>query len=62
MQCQFWVYNPDANPAWSQLQGSSATATCTWTPAVQGSYILSVTALDGATGMAANTTFWYSVQ
>ena len=55
MQYQFWLYNPAATPAWSQLQAYSAQATCAWTPAAAGNYLLSVTAQD-ATGTAVNTT------
>ena len=61
LQYQFWVYNANASPAWSQLQGYSASTTCAWTPGVTGDYLLSVTALDSATGTAANTTFWYTI-
>ena len=61
VQYQFWVYNANANPAWSQLQGYSTSPTCTWTPAAAGDYLLSVTALDGATDTGANTTFWYTI-
>ncbi len=28
VQYQFWLYNPSANPAWSQLQAYSSSATC----------------------------------
>ena len=62
VQYQFWVYNPAGNPAWSQLQAYSATNTFTWTPAVAGSYLLSVTVQDGATGYEVNSTCWYTVQ
>ena len=61
MQYQYWVYNANANPAWSQLQGYSASATCTWTPAAAGDYLLSVTALDSTTDTGANTTCWYTI-
>ena len=36
VQYQFWVYNVNANPAWSQLQGYSTSPTCTWTPTSGG--------------------------
>ena len=62
VQYQFWQYNANAAPAWSQLQAYSTSATCTWTPATAGNYLLSVTAQDGATGAAVNTMLWYSVQ
>ena len=62
VQYQFWLYNPNDNPAWKQLQAYSTSATCAWTPAATGSYLLSVTALDGATGAAVNTMLWYTVQ
>ncbi len=61
VQYQFCVYNPTATPAWSEVQGYSASATCTWTPAVPGDYLLSVTAQDGLTGVEVSTTRWYSV-
>ena len=61
MQYQFWVYNPDATPAWSQLQAYSPLTTCTWTPAAAGNYLLSVTAQDGVTGTEVNTTCWYTI-
>ena len=62
VQYQFWVYNSNANPAWSQLQAYSTQATCAWTPTSAGSYLLSVTAQDGNTGMAVDILFWYTVQ
>ena len=61
LQYQFWVYNPAALPAWSQLRGYASAATYVWTPASAGSYYLSVTALDGVTGAAVNATGWYTV-
>ena len=61
VQYQFWLYNPNATPAWSQLQGYSTQATCPWTPTTPGSYLLSVTACDMSNGMAANTLLWYTV-
>ena len=61
VQYQFWVYNAAAIPAWSQLQGYSSSANCTWTPATAGNYLLSITAYDGATGMVVNTLLWYSI-
>ena len=60
VQYQFWLYNPAATPAWSQLQTYSAQATCAWTPSVAGQYALSVTALD-STGATANTLFPYTI-
>ena len=60
VQYQFWLYNAVSNPAWSQLQTYSTLPTCTWTPTVAGSYLLSVTALD-ATGTAVNTMLWYTI-
>ncbi len=62
VQYQFWVYNPSANPTWSPLQAYSPISSYNWTPAAVGTYLLSVTAEDGVTGMEVNTTFWYSVQ
>ena len=61
VQYQFWLYNPAATPAWSQLQAYSTLTTCTWTPAAAGNYLLSVTAQDGATGTEVNTTLWYTI-
>jgi len=58
---QFWLYAPNATPAWSQLQAYSTSATCSWTPSKGGSYLLSATARDGATGAEVNTTLWYSI-
>jgi hypothetical protein len=60
VQYQFWLYNPAANPAWSQLRAYSSSSTCPWTPASAGQYLLSVTAQD-ATGATVNTLLWYSV-
>ena len=62
VQYQFWVYNPNFNPAWSQLQAYSTLPTCTWTPTSPGSYLLSVTAQDGVTGTAVNTLLWFTEQ
>ena len=61
MQYQFWVYNANAIPAWSQLQGYSASPTCTWTPSSPGTYLLSATALDTSTSQTENDTLWYTV-
>jgi len=58
---QFWLYNPAAIPAWSQLQSYSSSSTCTWTPASTGNYLLSATAQDGITGAVVNTTCWYTI-
>ena len=57
---QYWIYNPAADPAWSQLQAYSSSAGCTWTPAATGSYLFSVTAQD-ATGATVNTMLGYTV-
>ena len=62
VQYQFWVYNPNFNPAWNQLQTYSTQPTCTWTPTSPGSYLLSVTAQDGVTGTAVNTLLWFTEQ
>ncbi len=59
---QFWLYNPAATPAWSQLQRYSSSAACTWTPTATGTYLLSATAQDGVSGAEVNTTVWYSVE
>ena len=58
---RFWLYNPAANPAWRQLQAFSLQATCPWTPTTAGSYLISATAQDGASGMEANTMAWYGI-
>ena len=58
---QFWLYNPAASPAWSQLQGYSSSAACIWTPTVPGNYLISATAQDSATGTVVNTLLWDSV-
>ncbi len=61
VQYQFWVYNPTATPAWSELQAFSASATCTWTPSAPGNYLLSTTAQDGVTGAQESMMLWYGV-
>ncbi len=61
VQYQFWVYNPNDSPAWSQVQAYSHLNTCTWTPNLAGNYLLSVTAQDGITGVEMNDTQWYGV-
>ena len=61
MQYQFWVYNANATPAWSQLQTYSTSGHLRWTPATAGNYLLSVTAQDGVTGTAVNTLLWYTI-
>ena len=58
---QFWLYNANANPAWSRLQAYSTKATCAWTPATDGNFMLSVTAQDGMTGTAVNTMLGYTI-
>ena len=60
MQFQYWLYNPAANPAWSQLQAYSTTATCPWTPTTAGSYVISVTAQD-ITGTVVNKMLPYTI-
>ncbi len=61
VQYQFWSYNPNVSPAWSQLQAYSPQTTCLWTPATLGFYLLSVTAQDGDTGTEVNDTLWYGI-
>ncbi len=61
VQYQYWVYNPAASPAWSQVQAYSPAATCNWIPMAPGNYLISVTAKDGATGTEVNQTCWYTV-
>jgi len=64
VQYSFWIYNQNATPAWSQLQANSSQTTCPWTPAAAGSYLLSVTAQEGAgaCGEKVNVMQWYVVQ
>ena len=61
IQYQYWIYNANASPAWSQLQGYSSQNTCTWTPTTAGSYVISVTAQDGNTNALVNQLVWYTV-
>ena len=61
VQFQFWLYNPAVTPAWSQLQAYSSSPTCIWTPALTGSYLISLTAKDGVTGTEVNATAWYTI-
>ncbi len=61
VQYTFWLYNPTGTPAWSQLQGYAASATCPWQPAAPGNYFISVTAQDGLTGTEVNSCAWYGV-
>ena len=61
VQYQYWLYNANASPAWSQLQGYSSSATCIWTPTTPGKYSISVTAQDGVTGAAVNTIICYTI-
>ena len=61
VQYQFWRYNPYLLPTWQQLQAYSSSATCIWTPAFAGIYLLSVTARDGITGDEVNDMSWYTV-
>ena len=61
VQYQFWLYNPSATPAWSQLQAYSSLATCTWTPTGTGTYLLAVTARDGVLGTEVSSTVWYAI-
>ena len=62
VQYQFWVYNPNATPAWSQLQAYSPQNSCIWTPATVGTYLLSITAQDDDIGNEVNTMLWYTIQ
>ncbi len=61
VQYQFWLYNPAATPAWSELQAYSANATCPWTPTAPGNYLLSTSARDGVLGTEVSTMSWYAV-
>ncbi len=61
VQYQFWVYNPEATPAWSELQAYSSQNTCTWTPATADAYMISVTAQDSDSGATMFTNAWYTV-
>ena len=61
VQYQFWIYNSMATPAWSQWQGYSPSASCTWMPVSAGNYLISATAMDGTTGAVVNTTAWYNI-
>ena len=61
IQYQFWVYSATTQ-TWSPLQGTSASSSCSWTPATAGSYYLSATAQDGATGIECSATCWFTVQ
>jgi len=61
VQFQFWLYNAAATPAWSQLQAYSSSATCIWTPATAGNYLIAITAKDGITGVLVNSTVWYTI-
>jgi hypothetical protein len=62
VQYQFWLYAPNAIPTWSQLQAYANQSTCQWQPKIAGNYLLSVTARDASTGIAVNTTAWYTVK
>ncbi len=59
---QFWLYAPNAVPAWSQLQAFSLQNACSWTPSMPGIYLLAITACDGVTGAEVTTTLWYGIQ
>jgi len=58
---QFWAYNPNVTPAWSQLQAYSSSAVCAWRPSVAGNYLLAISARDGVSGTVVNTQIWYQV-
>ena len=58
---QFWAYQQGVTPAWRQLQAPSTHATCVWQPTMAGSYLLVITARDGATGKEVNTTVGYAI-
>ncbi len=58
---QFWAYNPNVTPAWSQLQPFTSLNTCTWKPNVAGNYLLSVTARDDSNNLQVNSTCWYLI-
>ena len=60
-QYQFWIYNPNATPTWSQLQGYSSYSTCCWTPVTTGTYFIFVTVLDTVTGMIATVDVPYTI-
>ncbi len=61
LEYQFWIYNPAANPKWSQLQAYSNSATCVWTPATAGNYMLAATAWDENTGATVSQNIGYDV-
>ncbi len=62
VQYQFWLYNPNTTPAWSELQAYASSGSVQWTPTTAGPYLISATALDGATGVEINQTLWFIVQ
>ncbi len=58
VQYQFWLYNP-ATVTWTQLQAFSPSPTCSWTtPVTPGSYLISTTAQDGASGQEVSAMLW----
>ena len=61
VQYQFWLYDPAATPAWSQLQAYSTQSTCNWLTMITGSYLISVTAQDES-GTEVNTMLWYTIE
>lgn len=61
VEYQFWTYNADNDPTWQLVQAYSVSATCRWTPAAAGNYLLSVTAHDDTTGQEMNATAWYGI-
>ena len=56
MQYQFWLYNPAPPRRGANCRPIRHRRPVTWTPAAPGNYTISVTAQDGVTGTAVNTT------
>ena len=58
---QFWLFDAAATPAWRQLPGNMSSATCSWTPAAPGNYLIYASAQDGGSGMAVNAISLYTI-
>ncbi len=60
VQYQFWLYNPNATPAWDELQAYSPSNTCVC-PEPLGDWFLSVTAENGPTGKEVYAEYWATI-
>ncbi len=61
VQYDFWIYDPQATPAWGLLHDFSTSNSGSLLFPTPCSFMIAVTAQDGITGTEVNTTLWYAI-